>query len=116
MLRCFTRLQARSLGRSFHTTVPRAGLLKGINPILTADLLHVLRSAGHGDDIVIVDCNFPAAQVATLTTTGKHIELAGVDTSQAVEAICALMPIDFFVDCAAEHMAPSPGVEIHPLG
>ena len=63
----------------FHTTAVSCGLLKGIDPVLTADLLHVLRSAGHGDNIVVVDCNFPAAQVASCTTTGKHIELAGVN-------------------------------------
>ena len=31
----------------------RMGLLKGLDPILSADLLHVLRSAGHGDIIVV---------------------------------------------------------------
>ena len=35
-------------GRGFHATGARFGLLKGLNPLLTADLLHVLRSAGHG--------------------------------------------------------------------
>jgi L-fucose mutarotase len=54
-------------------------LLKGISPILTADLLHVLRSAGHGDEIALVDCNFPAAECATKTVSGKCITLAGVD-------------------------------------
>jgi hypothetical protein len=57
-------------------------LLQGIDPLLTADLLHVLRSAGHGDEIVLVDCNFPAAEVATHTISGQHIQLAGVDMTQ----------------------------------
>ena len=35
------------------------GLLKGIPPLLTADMLYVLRSMGHGDKIAIVDCLFP---------------------------------------------------------
>lgn len=39
------------------------GLLKKVDPILTADLLHVLRSMGHGDQLCICDCNFPAAEV-----------------------------------------------------
>lgn len=47
------------------------GLLKGIDPILTAELLYVLRMAGHGDSIAIVDCNFPAAEVASKTFYGK---------------------------------------------
>jgi hypothetical protein len=36
------------------------GLLKGIDPLLTADLLHILRSMGHGNKLVVCDCNFPA--------------------------------------------------------
>ena len=36
-------------------------MLKGIRPLLHADLLHVLASTGHGDERVIVDANFPAA-------------------------------------------------------
>ncbi len=47
------------------------GLLKGLDPILTAELLYVLRMAGHGDVISIVDCNFPAAEVASKTFYGK---------------------------------------------
>lgn len=46
------------------------GLLKGIDPVLTAELLYVLRMAGHGDVISIVDCNFPAAEVASKTFHG----------------------------------------------
>lgn len=52
------------------TAVP-TGLLKGIDPLLTAELLYVLRMAGHGDVISIVDCNFPAAEVASKTFYGK---------------------------------------------
>jgi hypothetical protein len=36
------------------------GLLKGIDPLLTADLLQILRSMGHGNKLVVCDCNFPA--------------------------------------------------------
>ena len=63
----------------FAWLVPLAspGLLKQIDPILSADLLWVLRSMGHGDKLVICDVNFPAAEVATKTTTGKHIFLEG---------------------------------------
>ena len=63
----------------------RGGLLKNIDPILSAELLHVLRSMGHGDKLVICDVNFPAAEVATKTITGKHIFLEGGE-SHTVEA------------------------------
>ena len=51
------------------------GLLKNLDPLLTADLLHVLRSMGHGDMVCVCDCNFPAAEVASKTTTGKLVIL-----------------------------------------
>lgn len=35
-------------------------MLKGISPILTPDLLKILAEMGHGDELVIGDCNFPA--------------------------------------------------------
>jgi L-fucose mutarotase len=51
------------------------GLLKNLDPLLTADLLYVLRSMGHGDMVCVCDCNFPAAEVASKTTTGKLVIL-----------------------------------------
>ena len=35
-------------------------MLKGISPILTPELLKILAEMGHGDELVIGDCNFPA--------------------------------------------------------
>ena len=35
-------------------------MLRNIDPLLTPDLLYVLRAMGHGDEIVIVDANYPA--------------------------------------------------------
>jgi L-fucose mutarotase len=76
----------------------------------------VLRSAGHGDEIAIVDCNFPAAECAMKTVSGEHIQLAGVDMVEALDAICSVYPLDFFVDCSVHYMAPSPGDDLPPLG
>ncbi len=89
------------------------GLLKGINPILTADLLHILRSMGHGDKLCICDCNFPAATINHQTTSKSkpHVILT-VTLPQALEAICSLLPLDHFVDCAAYHMSPQQGVDM----
>ena len=39
-------------------------MLIGLDPLLTPDLLHALASMGHGDEIAIVDANFPAAACA----------------------------------------------------
>ena len=73
-------------------------MLKNIDPILTADLLYVLRAMGHGDELVIADCNFPATKVAGSTVTGEPIELAGIDLPAASGAILSVFPLDSFVD------------------
>lgn len=91
------------------------GLLKGIDPLLTADLLHVLRSMGHGDKLAIVDCNFPAASVAQCTTSKKLLTLS-VSLPEAARAVCSVLPLDFFVDSPACHMAPSQGIEMPAEG
>ncbi|MGI9500131.1 MAG: RbsD/FucU family protein [Geminicoccaceae bacterium] len=68
-------------------------MLKGLDPLLNADLLHVLRAMGHGDDLVIADANFPA------TTMGKRlVRLDGVDAPRVLEAVLSVMPLDDFVD------------------
>src|SRR6056300_427772 len=91
------------------------GLLKGIDPLLTADVLHVLRSMGHGDRLCICDCNFPAAQVATKTTSGKHIILT-VSLPEAIKAISSVLPLDFFEKRQAGYMSPQEGVSMPPAG
>jgi L-fucose mutarotase len=64
-------------------------MLKGIHPFLHPDLLHVLASMGHGDELVIADANFPSA------TNGKRlVQLAVPSTTVALEAIITLFPVD----------------------
>jgi len=95
---------------------PMMGILKGIDPLLTAELLFVLRSAGHGDVIAVVDANFPAASVAADTVREESIVLAGADLPQTLAAISAHMPLDLFIEAPVAKMAPSPGLELPPLG
>jgi len=73
-------------------------MLKGIEPTLTADLLHVLMLMGHGDEIVICDVNHPAATIAKHTTYGRLLTLGGSSLVEAARAITTLMPVDTFVD------------------
>lgn len=74
-------------------------MLIGIDNRLTPDLLRHLRAMGHGDEIVIVDANFPGESV------GARIErLAGVTATQALEAILSIMPLDPYVDAPARTM------------
>lgn len=92
-------------------------MLKRIPSIINADLLWVLRSMGHGDDLVVADRNFPAQTVASKTTSGKLIHLDGVDDVEAIAAIVSLMPLDTFVDCPLHHMQvvgePDALLEVH---
>ena len=68
-------------------------MLKNIPPILGPDLLHALRAMGHGDEIVIVDANFPAE-----SSGPPVIRLDGLLATDVADAILTLMPLDTFVD------------------
>ncbi|MFO1350135.1 MAG: RbsD/FucU domain-containing protein [Gammaproteobacteria bacterium] len=74
-------------------------MLININPLLSADLLHALRSMGHGDELTLVDANFPAASNAR-----RLIQLDGADLLQAGAAILSVFPLDSFVEYAVLRM------------
>ena len=66
-------------------------MLRHIDPILSPELLAILRQMGHGDEIAIVDANFPAVAM------GKRVARAdGVTATHMAEAILKLMPLDAF--------------------
>src|SRR5690349_12141304 len=68
-------------------------MLKNIPPILSPDLLHALRAMGHGDEIVIVDANFPAE-----SSGPPVIRLDGLLATDVADAVLTLMPLDTYVD------------------
>jgi L-fucose mutarotase len=92
-------LRLRSLKQDVEETV-----LHGIDPALNADLLYVLQAMGHGDDLVICDANFPADSIARQTTYGRLIRTDNIGSPQAIRAVLSLMPLDSFVEYAAERM------------
>ncbi|MBG1233408.1 RbsD/FucU family protein [Aestuariivirga litoralis] len=73
-------------------------MLKNVSSALSPDLLWCLASMGHAEKLVLVDRNFPAHDVARHTSTGKLIELPGLDIPQATEAILSVMPLDDFIE------------------
>lgn len=79
-------------------------MLKGIDPLLNADILYVLESMGHGDDLVICDANFPADSVAQQTTHGQLLRMNGVSAPRAARAVLSVLPLDSFVDKPASRM------------
>ena len=78
-------------------------MLKNLDPLLNADVLHALRAMGHGDTLVLSDTNFPSDSVARQTRLGK---LLRIDAScpQVARAILSVMPLDTFVEHAVSRM------------
>ena len=72
-------------------------MLKGIDPLLNADALHALRAMGHGDDLILVDANFPAHALARHTVLGKPVRF-DCDAPRLARAVLSVFPIDDFVD------------------
>lgn len=71
-------------------------MLKGLNPLLSPDLLKVLRAMGHGDEIAIVDGNYPAD-----TDAKRLVRMDGHAATSLLDAILSVMPLDEMVPDAA---------------
>ena len=67
-------------------------MLKGLNPLLGPDLLKVLRAMGHGDEIAIVDGNYPAD-----TDAKRLVRMDGHSATNILNAILSVMPLDEMV-------------------
>ena len=79
-------------------------MLKNLDPLLNADILHALRSMGHGDELVICDANFPADSVAHSTVLGKLLRMDGASAPRAVRAVLSVLPLDTFIEQPASRM------------
>lgn len=79
-------------------------MLKNVPAFIDADLLWVLASMGHGDELAVVDRNFSAPRVALNTHLKKLIVLNGLDAPAAIAGILQLMPLDRFVAQPLSHM------------
>jgi len=80
-------------------------MLKGIDPLLTPDLLKVLAEMGHGDEIVIADANFTAVTLAQGPQGAKPlIRLPGVDVERVARAVLSVFPLDAMVDRPVAYM------------
>jgi len=67
-------------------------MLKAIDPLLTPDLLYVLAAMGHGDEIAIVDANYPAQSAGP-----DVVRLDAADATRALDAVLSVLPLDTFV-------------------
>ncbi len=68
-------------------------MLKGIPRILSPELLMMLAEMGHGDEIAIVDGNYPAESAGP-----PVIRADGHGVPEVLKGILTLMPLDTFVD------------------
>ena len=78
-------------------------MLKSLSRLHTPDLLHVLASMGHGDEIALVDAHFPAVTMAR-----RLVRLDAADLPEVVDACLQLMPLDSFV--------PDPALRMEVVG
>lgn len=79
-------------------------MLKGIEPVINAELIHALMLMGHGDQLVLCDINHPAQTIARETTHGRLIDVSGCDLERAAQAILKLFPLDTFVEAPVKRM------------
>ena len=64
-------------------------MLKGIPALIGPDLMHILMSMGHGDELVIADANFPGASLGP-----PLLRMDGHPSTDILDAVLALMPLD----------------------
>lgn len=65
-------------------------MLKGIDPLITPELLKLLMEMGHDEALLLADANFTAMSLGT----GKPVlRLPGASMAQVVKAISALLPL-----------------------
>ncbi|WEZ86323.1 RbsD/FucU domain-containing protein (plasmid) [Rhizobium sp. 32-5/1] len=79
-------------------------MLKRIDPLINAELIHALMLMGHGDQLVLCDVNHPAQTIARQTTYGRLIDVSGCGLVRAAEAILKLFPLDTFIDAPVKRM------------
>ena len=85
-----------------------AGMLKGISPAVSPDLLKTLAEMGHGDEIVISDAHFPAH-----TMNARVMRADGVSADRLLAGIIPLLELDAYATPVIM-MAPVPGDKLDP--
>ncbi|MFO6464349.1 RbsD/FucU family protein [Jannaschia sp. KMU-145] len=78
-------------------------MLKGLDPILNADVLYALRAMGHGDMLILADTNFPSDAIAQETVHGEVLRIDR-PMAEVARAVLSVMPLDTFVEDFAGRM------------
>jgi L-fucose mutarotase len=74
-------------------------MLININPLISPEILSLIRSMGHGDKFVLSDANFPSYSHAN-----KLYRMDGLNIPQAAEALLSHFPLDSFIPYPVERM------------
>ena len=76
-------------------------MLKKIPGVISPDLIQTMMRMGHGDELVLADCDFPAE-----TFSKRIIRADGVMIADLLKAILPFYPLDPFVEKPVAIMAP----------
>lgn len=87
-------------------------MLRGIDPVLSPDLLKVLCEMGHGDEIVFTDLYFPAAQMAR-QSGAQLLRADGVTVTALLKGLAPLFDLDRYATPVVM-MAPVAGDVLDP--
>lgn len=66
-------------------------MLKGIDPVISPDLLKALDEMGHGDEILFADAHFPGR-----TNAKQLIRADGIPVDRLLKAITPLLELDSY--------------------
>ena len=84
------------------------GMLKGISPVVSPELLKTLAEMGHGDEIVISDAHFPGH-----TFNARTLRADGLGADRLLAGIIPLFELDAYATPVVM-MAAVPGDELDP--
>ncbi len=85
-------------------------MLKGISQVISPELIKILMEMGHGDEIVIADGNFPAANMAQ-----RLVRADGLGVPLLLDAILQIFPLDQYVEKPVSLMAIPPSDSYKPV-
>ena len=66
-------------------------MLKGINSLLTPDVLYALCAMGHGDEVVLVDAHYPTDTAARSSVFGSCYEWTALIYRRRSERSCRFL-------------------------
>ena len=67
-------------------------MLINVNPLISPEILSLIRSMGHGDKFVLSDANFQSYSLGN-----KLYRMDGLNVPQAAEALLEHFPLDSFI-------------------